>query len=143
MEGRFCQVSGVKFKFDPKRPAGDRVSGVSVGGDELDFNNKYLLATVAYVKDGKDGFDSIFQGKCLIDEENGPDVMSTIQNFLKCSQNEKFRKEYKLCNTDFKKVLERKKITGLKGFKRFRSKISLLGKLAAGGRKSGSNKMLP
>jgi len=118
------------------------LGSVKVMGEELDLKQKYLLATVAYVKDGKDGFDAIFQGKCLIDEENGPDVMSTIQNFLKCSQNEKFRKEYKLCNTDFKKVLE-KKLTGLKGFKRFRSKISLLGKLAAGGRKSGSNKNLP
>ena len=29
-EGRFCQVSGIKFSFDPSRPAGARIAAESV-----------------------------------------------------------------------------------------------------------------
>ena len=39
-EGRFLQVAGLKFAFDPKRPVGERVcaSDVTIDGEALDDN---------------------------------------------------------------------------------------------------------
>ena len=97
------------------------------------MEKKYLLAISEYVKNGKDGFDAIHKGRVILDEENGPDLMLSIQNFLKTSQNEKYRKEYKLFNSDFKAIVEKQHGTGdkWKKFNHIKSKISIMGKLKA------------
>lgn len=55
-EGRFPQVSGLSFAFDPGRPAGQRVSGVSVGGTPLDTQRDYTVATLDFMAAGGDGY---------------------------------------------------------------------------------------
>jgi 5'-nucleotidase/UDP-sugar diphosphatase len=47
--GRFPQVSGLRFRFDPKAPAGRRVLAVEVGGAPLDPERTYLLATTDFL----------------------------------------------------------------------------------------------
>lgn len=47
--GRFPQVSGLSFSFDPMRPPGQRVREVSVGGRALEAARKYTLATTDFV----------------------------------------------------------------------------------------------
>ncbi|PSR82391.1 flagellar associated protein [Coniella lustricola] len=66
LEGRFPQVSNMKFTFDPKRPAGDRVTELSIAGDGYLPDKLYLLATRGYMGRGKDGYKSL-----LIEEEGG------------------------------------------------------------------------
>jgi len=82
LEGRFPQVSGVSFAFDPEKPAGKRVSPdyVKIGDEYLDLKKTYRLVTKAYLAAGKDGYDVL--GKCekLIDEENGPTLAYAVQN---------------------------------------------------------------
>jgi 5'-nucleotidase len=55
--GRFPQVSGLRFTFDPARPAGDRVVDVKVGGKPLDLDATYRLATLSFLASGKDGYE--------------------------------------------------------------------------------------
>lgn len=64
LEGRFPQVSGVSFAFDPEKPAGKRVSPdyVKIGDEYLDLKKTYRLVTKAYLAAGKDGYDVL--GKC-------------------------------------------------------------------------------
>jgi 5'-nucleotidase len=70
--GRFPQVSGLRFAFDGRRPAGSRVLSVSVSGKPLDDRKTYTLATSAFVLDGGDGY-SMFRGaRVLIKPEEGP-----------------------------------------------------------------------
>lgn len=59
MEGRFLQVSGLQFCFDPAAPPGKRVQRHTVvaAGQPLDASRKYTLVTKAYLAQGKDGFD--------------------------------------------------------------------------------------
>ena len=68
LEGRFPQVSGISFAFDPEKPAGKRIDPefVKVGDEYLDLDPKskktYRLATKAYLANGKDGYEAL--AKC-------------------------------------------------------------------------------
>lgn len=53
LEGRFPQVSNIKFSFDPSKAAGSRVFGVEVGDEPVDLNRIYVLATRGYMGRGK------------------------------------------------------------------------------------------
>jgi len=55
-EGRFPQVSGMSFKFDPAQPAGSRVFDVKVNGEALDEAKLYTLATNDYIAAGGDEY---------------------------------------------------------------------------------------
>jgi 5'-nucleotidase len=71
--GRFPQVSGVRFTFDARRPAGSRVTSVEIGGQPLDDKRTYTLATNTFlVLKGGDGYTMFAGAKFLIDPENGP-----------------------------------------------------------------------
>lgn len=53
LEGRFPQVSNIKFEFDPERPRGKRLSWLKIGGEEYQADKKYVLATRGYMARGK------------------------------------------------------------------------------------------
>ena len=58
LEGRFPQVSGMEFTWDPDAEPGDRVdpADVAVGGDPLDLEGTYSLGTNNFMADGGDGY---------------------------------------------------------------------------------------
>ena len=68
LEGRFLQVSGVSFAFDPALPPGERVDPkfVRIGDQYLEMTTKYRLVTKAYLYAGKDGFEALTRGKILV-----------------------------------------------------------------------------
>ena len=71
--GRFPQVSGVRFIFDARKPAGQRVTSVEVNGQPLDDKKTYTLATNTFiVLKGGDGYTMFPDPKFLINPENGP-----------------------------------------------------------------------
>ena len=55
LEGRFPQVSNIRFTFDPKRPVGERVTAVDIAGDGYLPEKVYVLATRGYMGRGKGG----------------------------------------------------------------------------------------
>ena len=55
-EGRFLQVSGLSFTYDPGMPQGLRVVDVSVGGAKLDINETYTVCTNDFLAAGGDGY---------------------------------------------------------------------------------------
>ena len=73
-EGRFCQVAGIRFAFDPSKPPGNRVDPrlVTIQEEDLDRNRNYILVTKSYLKLGKDGFEAFVDCPVLIEEENIP-----------------------------------------------------------------------
>ncbi len=75
--GGFPQVSGLQFEYDARRPAGSRVTKVTVGGQPLDNGKTYTLSSNSYLIKGGDGY-SMFKGvKFLIPEESAQ-IDSTI-----------------------------------------------------------------
>ncbi|KAG2499914.1 hypothetical protein HYH03_002202 [Edaphochlamys debaryana] len=86
LEGRFPQVSGLKFKFDPRKPPGQRIVQGSVYTTEwecepepLDLERKYRVAVKEYLAQGKDGFNVFAECKQLVDSETGVVIPSTIK----------------------------------------------------------------
>lgn len=90
LEGRFPQVSNLKFSFDPKRDAGQRIVECSLGGEPLTHDNttEYKLVTRGYMAHGKDGFHSLLMesegGKCeeIVSEENGMLISALLRQYF-------------------------------------------------------------
>ena len=85
-EGRFCQVSGVEFGYDPARKEGDRVRWVRVRGEQLNTERRYSCVTRGYMARGKDGFESmnIDNGDVeeVISEEHGVLISMIIRQYF-------------------------------------------------------------
>ncbi|XP_059158773.1 mannosylglucosyl-3-phosphoglycerate phosphatase-like [Physella acuta] len=81
-EGRFPQVAGLCFGFDPTRPAGQRIGKelVKVQDEYIDPDKEYRLATKEYVAQGKDGFDVLKDCEVLITSEQCPSLSTMVQN---------------------------------------------------------------
>lgn len=59
--GRFPQVSGFRYSFDPSAPAGSRIRTVTVAGEPLDPARMYSLATNEFLARGGDGYESLLK----------------------------------------------------------------------------------
>ena len=83
--GRFPQVAGMKYSFDPKKPAGSRVISVEVmdGGKmvALDPAKTYNVVTNNYVRAGGDGY-KIFADKAKNAYDFGPSLEDTTAAYL-------------------------------------------------------------
>ncbi|WP_084543911.1 5'-nucleotidase C-terminal domain-containing protein [Paenisporosarcina indica] len=60
--GGFLHISGMKFTFDSRLPAGGRVKSMKVENEdgsftEINLNTNYVIATNAFTAKGGDGFD--------------------------------------------------------------------------------------
>jgi len=90
LEGRFAQVSGIAFEFDPQLPETSRVipDTVKVHGEPMDLDRRYTLSTTAYTAGGKDGYDCLVSEgvKVLIDDENGPTLPTVMRNYFRVVQ---------------------------------------------------------
>jgi len=88
LEGRFPQVSGIVFSFDPSKPPGSRCSDVSIAGAPVDLEKEYKLATREYMVRGKDGFTSLLieehggVAKSIVDEENGLLISTILRQYF-------------------------------------------------------------
>jgi 5'-nucleotidase len=75
-EGRFLQVSGLRFTFDRSRPAGQRVTGVEMqtgsGWAPLDDDRVYTVAVPDYLYGGGDAFH--FKDRSILAIPPGPDL---------------------------------------------------------------------
>ncbi|KAJ0118568.1 flagellar associated protein [Diaporthe amygdali] len=88
LEGRFPQVSNIRFTFDPKRPVSDRVTEVDIAGDGYLPEKVYVLATRGYMGRGKDGYKSLLieeeggQAVELVSEENGILISMMLRQYF-------------------------------------------------------------
>ncbi|KAJ4174577.1 hypothetical protein NW754_004996 [Fusarium falciforme] len=88
LEGRFPQVSNIRFEFDPSRPRGNRVLWADICGEPYDPERLYVLCTRGYMGRGKDGFTSLLVksegGECeeIIEEENGILISAMLRQYF-------------------------------------------------------------
>ncbi|MEK7306048.1 MAG: 5'-nucleotidase C-terminal domain-containing protein [Nitrospirota bacterium] len=61
MEGRFPQISGLAFSFDPSLPPDSRIRDISIQGKKLRPDKIYLLATLDFIvkRGGEDGYSML------------------------------------------------------------------------------------
>ncbi|WP_440951226.1 bifunctional metallophosphatase/5'-nucleotidase [Methanosphaerula subterraneus] len=72
-------VSGLAYTYDPARPAGVRVTDVTVRGLPLDQNATYTAATVDFLAGGGDGYTTFKEGKNLT---NGPKDIDALTSYI-------------------------------------------------------------
>lgn len=84
-EGRFPQVAGLKYTFDPAKPAGARVSEVqvatSVGWAPLDPAATYGVVTNNFLRGGGDGY-KMFAAEGMNAYDFGPDLADVTAAYL-------------------------------------------------------------
>lgn len=86
--GRFPQISGMSFKFDVSRPAGNRVTEILVGGKPLDEKKNYTLATSDFlVSRGGDGYTMFQQAKVLTKAEGAPKDSDVLEKAIASAPN--------------------------------------------------------
>lgn len=68
LEGRFPQVSGICFVFDPQRPPYSRVIAelVQIADEWLDLKQTYSLCVKSYMHSGCDGFTMFKNAKIIV-----------------------------------------------------------------------------
>ncbi|WP_068301124.1 bifunctional UDP-sugar hydrolase/5'-nucleotidase [Pararhodobacter sp. CCB-MM2] len=83
--GRFAQVAGLHYTFDPAAEAGSRVSDVMVqSGDEwvpIDPAATYGVVTNDYMRNGGDGY-AIFRDSGMNAYDFGPDLADVLAAYL-------------------------------------------------------------
>ncbi|CAK7207090.1 hypothetical protein SEUCBS139899_009898 [Sporothrix eucalyptigena] len=88
LEGRFPQVSNIKYEFDPSKPAGARITKWEIGGSAADLQKTYLLCTRGYMARGKDGYISLLAeseggtAEEIVDEESGILISMMLRQYF-------------------------------------------------------------
>ncbi|MEQ1643374.1 MAG: 5'-nucleotidase C-terminal domain-containing protein [Pyrinomonadaceae bacterium] len=86
--GRFPQVSGVRFIYDPSKPAGARISTITVVGQPLDEAKTYSIATSDFlVSRGGDGYTMFKDGKVVGSAANAPKDSDVFEAAIKNAPN--------------------------------------------------------
>ncbi|KAL4234758.1 hypothetical protein ACF0H5_006400 [Mactra antiquata] len=82
LEGRFPQVSGVKFVFDPSKPSGHRIEAglVQIQDEYVVMDKKYRLCTKEYIASGKDGYDVFKDCPVVVCSEQCPTFSTAVRN---------------------------------------------------------------
>jgi len=85
LDGRFPQVSGITFAFDPSKKPGSRVdpSYIKIGEDYIDLERHYKLVTKSYLANGQDGYSDLAQGTVLVDEDCAPTLTGAVLNHFR------------------------------------------------------------
>ncbi|MDX1575702.1 MAG: 5'-nucleotidase, partial [Kiloniellales bacterium] len=84
--GRFPQVSGLNFVYDPAAPTGSRVVEVTVGGEPLEISRFYRVATNDFIQGGGDGYAALERGKVLIDAASGQLLATTVMDYIAAAE---------------------------------------------------------
>jgi 2',3'-cyclic-nucleotide 2'-phosphodiesterase (5'-nucleotidase family) len=80
--GRFPQVSGLTFEYDPAAPKGSRVTKAAAGGKSLESGRLYTVATNDYMQGGGDGYAALKKGKALIDASGATLMATTVMDYI-------------------------------------------------------------
>jgi len=80
--GRFPQISGMRFVYNPKAKAGSRIVTVTIGGKPLDTNATYTMATNDYSAGGGDGYKMLKKAKNLIDASAATYMATDVMNYI-------------------------------------------------------------
>lgn len=88
LEGRFTQVSNISFGFKLDGPPGSRITFARIGGQPIDPQRQYTVATRGYMARGKDGFSSLLvkseggEVEELVCEENGVLISTILRQYF-------------------------------------------------------------
>ena len=80
--GRFAQVSGLSFAYDPAAEAGKRVSEVMVAGAPLAADKLYRVAVNDFILGGGDGYAALGGGRLITNTGAGALVAADVMAYV-------------------------------------------------------------
>jgi 2',3'-cyclic-nucleotide 2'-phosphodiesterase (5'-nucleotidase family) len=80
---RFPQVSGMIVRYDPARPAGQRVLSVVIAGRPLDPRRNYRVATSSYVARGGDGYAMVASAPRVAPSGDPPIIRDVVIAYIR------------------------------------------------------------
>lgn len=86
LEGRFAQVSGLRFEFDASKPPHERVRKVTVADEPLDPNRMYTIAIKQYMRSGKDGYEMLPECPVHVDSEHLPALQHMLVDYFRSAK---------------------------------------------------------
>ncbi len=88
LEGRYPQVSGMSFEFNPSRPQLERINleTLTVAGKPIDMKKTYKLAITNYLANGKDGYESFAGKKHFIESDCRKEIRPLLLQFFSTPQ---------------------------------------------------------
>jgi len=78
--GRFPQVAGLRFAYDPARAPGARITEVTIGDAPLDPARQYSVVSNNYMRNGGDGYTMFRDAQDAYDF--GPDIADVLAEYL-------------------------------------------------------------
>jgi 5'-nucleotidase/UDP-sugar diphosphatase len=81
--GRFPQVSGLAIEVDLKRPAGDRIVAIRIGGAPLDEARIYKVAINDFLARGGDGYVWFRDARHVLPESDSPLLANAVMAYVK------------------------------------------------------------
>ena len=81
--GRFLQIAGMTFVYDPVVPVGNRVMEITVGGSPLESTRTYTIAASDFIANGGDEFESLKNGNLLIDSSGAKLIVTALIDYIK------------------------------------------------------------
>ena len=106
LEGRFPQVSGIRFTFDPSQPSGRRIceTSVLIAQETLQKTKKYTLCTKGYIASGRDGYSVFKHAKTILDHEAGIILNSEVRNFFQTCRQRQANNTLSLSSTNISNI---------------------------------------
>ncbi|WP_316015963.1 bifunctional metallophosphatase/5'-nucleotidase [Roseobacter sp. HKCCA0434] len=79
--GRFPQVSGMSYTWNPAAEPGSRITSVMIGGEPLDEEATYGVVSNNYMRGGGDGY-SVFESNAENAYDYGPGLEVVVADYL-------------------------------------------------------------
>jgi len=83
--GRFPQVSGLTVEVDLDAPVGERVQSVMVGGEPIDPDAMYTVATNDFMANGGDGYTVLGDGESLVPAADATLMASQVIDYIEAA----------------------------------------------------------
>ena len=80
--GRFPQVSGLSFNWNPQAAPGSRVGGIQVGSQPLSDTRTYTVATNDYMGRGGDGYGVFKNAQRLVDDSGARLMANAVAEYI-------------------------------------------------------------
>ncbi len=84
LHGRFPQVSGLHFTFDPTRPVGARIVDILIAGEPIDPNRIYTVATNCFLRAGGDGYTMFKEARVIL--ETGDLLRDAVAAYIRTAE---------------------------------------------------------
>lgn len=81
----FLQVAGLKFTFDPRKPSGQRILSVSVGGLPLDVNATYTVGVTNSMANGALGYWKVWGESNIRQRLPETSIIKAVEAFFRAN----------------------------------------------------------